>query len=49
MKIDVLSKDTIVNIFDLVTYINKSSNMTALVLPEKNKIWGLPFNTLPIN
>lgn len=37
MKIDVLSKDTIVNIFDLVTYINKSSNMTALVLPEKNK------------
>jgi len=37
MKIEVLSKDTIANIFDLVTHINKSSNMTALVLPETNK------------
>lgn len=37
MKIEVLSKDTIANIFDFVTYINKSHNMTALVLPELNK------------
>ncbi len=36
MKIDVLSKDTVSNIYDLVTHINKLSNMTALVLPKKS-------------
>lgn len=35
MKINVLSKDTTTNIFDLVTHINKTTNMTALVLPHK--------------
>jgi len=34
MKIEVLSNDAIGNIFAFVTYINKSPNMTALVLPE---------------
>lgn len=37
MKIDVLSKDTVGNIFELVTNINKTLNLTALVLPERNK------------
>lgn len=37
MKIDVLSSDTVGNIFDLVTKINKTLNLTALVLPERSK------------
>ncbi|GAA0082851.1 hypothetical protein [Clostridium sp. CTA-6] len=37
MKINVLSKDTIGNIFELVTNINKTSNLTASVLHERNK------------
>lgn len=37
MKIEVLSKDTVGNIFELVTNINKTSNLTALVLPKLNK------------
>lgn len=37
MKIDVLSKDTVGNIFELVTMINKTINMTATVLQERSK------------
>lgn len=37
MKIDLLSKETISNIFELVININKTSNLTALVLPERDK------------
>lgn len=36
MKIDVLSKDTAENIYELVTNINKTPNLTALVLHERN-------------
>lgn len=37
MKIDVMSKDTPNNTYELVTNINKTQNLTARILPERNK------------
>jgi len=36
MKIKVTSNDTMSNIMDLITYINKSNNLTALLLPIRD-------------
>ena len=37
MKIEVLSKAYTGDILELITYINKTDNLTALLLPETDK------------